>query len=181
MKYFVTLAGHEHVVEIDGERVTVDGEAMEAHLVPVPGTPLRQLLTGDRPLVLPLEHDRTTGRWTLTLHGERMEAEAVDERTRHIRSLIGEGAKKTATGTVRAPMPGMVVRVLISQGDYVRAGQGLAVLEAMKMENELKAPADGVVRTVHVVPGAVVEKGQALVEVGEGGEGEAGSGERASP
>lgn len=177
MKYFVTLGGHEYQVEIDGERVTVDGETVVAHLAPVPGTPLRQLVAGDKPLVLPLEPDGAAGRWLLTLHGERMLAEAVDERTRHIRSLVGEGSRTSAAGTVRAPMPGMVVRVSANVGDYVRVGQGLVVLEAMKMENELKSPADGVVQVVHVQAGTVVEKGQPLVEVGEGsGEARVGNG-----
>ncbi len=171
MKYFVTLNGQEYQITIDGEHVTVDGESMKAHLEPVPGTPLRQFVADDQPMVLPIERGSRTGHWALTLHGERIEADVVDERTRHIRSLVGETDRNHAVGTVRAPMPGLVVRIPVKPGDYVRAGQGLVVLEAMKMENELKAPADGVVRAVHVSAGAAVEKGQALVEVGDGGKG----------
>jgi pyruvate carboxylase subunit B len=61
-------------------------------------------------------------------------------------------------------MPGLVVRVHATVGDKVSAGTGLVVLEAMKMENELKAAAAGVVKTVRVSPGVAVEKGQVLVE-----------------
>jgi len=64
---------------------------------------------------------------------------------------------------VVAPMPGLIVRVNVSPGDTVAAGQGLVVVEAMKMENELKAPADGVVARVSVEAGAAVEKGAVLV------------------
>ncbi|MBA3522410.1 MAG: acetyl-CoA carboxylase biotin carboxyl carrier protein subunit, partial [Gemmatimonadales bacterium] len=65
---------------------------------------------------------------------------------------------------LKAPMPGLVVRVQVAVGDPVAAGAGLVVLEAMKMENELRAGVAGVVRTVRVQPGEPVEKGQVLVE-----------------
>jgi pyruvate carboxylase subunit B len=61
-------------------------------------------------------------------------------------------------------MPGLVVRVLATAGQRVVPGAGVVVLEAMKMENELKAPAEGVVKVVRVGPGEAVEKGQVLVE-----------------
>jgi pyruvate carboxylase subunit B len=61
-------------------------------------------------------------------------------------------------------MPGLVVRVQVQPGGQVSVGDGLVVLEAMKMENELKAQAAGVVKRVRVAPGEAVEKGQVLVE-----------------
>jgi pyruvate carboxylase subunit B len=64
-----------------------------------------------------------------------------------------------------APMPGLVVRVNVVVGDQVAAGQGLVVMEAMKMENELRASAPGTVRAVHAEPGAAVNKGAVLVEL----------------
>jgi pyruvate carboxylase subunit B len=63
-------------------------------------------------------------------------------------------------------MPGLVVRVHVQEGDEVQAGQGLVVMEAMKMENELRAAAAGTVKRVHVAPGKAVEKGAILVELG---------------
>jgi biotin carboxyl carrier protein len=62
-------------------------------------------------------------------------------------------------------MPGLVVRINVEPGDPIRAGQPLVVMEAMKMENELRATSDGVVRAVRVQPGAAVEKGTVLVEI----------------
>jgi pyruvate carboxylase subunit B len=62
-------------------------------------------------------------------------------------------------------MPGMIVRVNVSEGDAVQAGQGLVVMEAMKMENELRATASGTVKRVHVAPGTAVEKGALLLEM----------------
>jgi biotin carboxyl carrier protein len=66
---------------------------------------------------------------------------------------------------VTAPMPGKVVRVLVAAGDEVKARQGLVVVEAMKMENELRAARDGRVKDVHVAEGALVESGRLLVVV----------------
>lgn len=96
--------------------------------------------------------------------GEQVDVEVVDERTRHIRSLTAGAERPAGGGVVRAPMPGLVVRVFVEPGAAVAAGAGLLVLEAMKMENELRAPVAGVVRAVRVEPGQAVEKGESLVE-----------------
>jgi pyruvate carboxylase subunit B len=66
---------------------------------------------------------------------------------------------------IKAPMPGLVVRVQVAVGQAVTAGVGLVVVEAMKMENELKAPRAGTVAQVHVQAGDKVEKGQPLVSL----------------
>jgi biotin carboxyl carrier protein len=66
---------------------------------------------------------------------------------------------------VRAPMPGLIVRVEVEAGQLIRVGQGLVVLEAMKMENEIKALSAGKVADVHVTPGKAVEKGELLISL----------------
>jgi biotin carboxyl carrier protein len=69
-----------------------------------------------------------------------------------------------AAGDIKAPMPGMVLKILVNEGDAVKKGDALLVLEAMKMENILKAPSDGVIRKVNAVKGAAVEKNQLLIQ-----------------
>lgn len=162
MKYFVQLAGREFEVEIDGSGVRLDGEPVTAALETVPGTPLRQLRLGDRTELFSMESGGQ-GAWAVGLRGERWEATVIDERTRHIRSLTGDGRQRAGAGEVKAPMPGLVLRVLVEPGQLVAAGAGLAVLEAMKMENQIKAPTAGVVEGVRVAAGQAVEKGQILV------------------
>jgi pyruvate carboxylase subunit B len=140
----------------------VDGELIDAALEPLAGTPLQQLRLGERTLVFSMEAaDR--GEWALGYRGERWEASVIDERTRHIRSLTGDGRQRVGAGEVKAPMPGLVLRVLVEAGQQVEAGAGLVVLEAMKMENQIRAPAAGVVEAVRVEAGQAVEKGQILV------------------
>jgi len=163
MKYFVSVGGEQIEVDVDGDQVSVAGQTYTASLDPVPGTPIRQLLVDGRPSALAVGA-AGKGQWELTALGERWQVEVVDERTRHIRSLTGAGGGHQAAGVLRAPMPGLVVRVHAAPGQQVTAGASLVVLEAMKMENELRAPAAGVVRAVLVEPGHAVEKGQKLVE-----------------
>jgi pyruvate carboxylase subunit B len=163
VKYFVAVNGRQVEVDLEGGRVTVGGVVYHAALIPVPGTPLRQLRLGDRTLVFSVESPGR-GAWHLGHHGDRWELEVVDERTRHIRTLTGEGQRRVGGGVLRAPMPGLVVRVLVEPGQRIPAEGGVVVLEAMKMENQLKAPAEVVIKSVKVSPGKTVEKGEVLVE-----------------
>ena len=148
MKYFVSIAGREVEVELAGDEVRVAGRSFRAELRTVAGTPVRNLLADGLSWIVPVE-SLGQGRWLLQRRGDRFEVEVVDERTRHVRSLVGAGKGPGGPAALKAPMPGLVVRVLVEPGQAVEAGQGLVVLEAMKMENELKA-AD----TVSTTPGA---------------------------
>jgi biotin carboxyl carrier protein len=163
VKYAVLLDGQTIEVEVDGDRVTVDGQTYSATLGVITGTPLRQLLIDRRPLTLSVEAIGR-GQWALTAGGERWDLEVLDERTRHIRSLAVGANQLRGPGVLKAPMPGLVVRVQVEPGAEVASGTSLVVLEAMKMENELKAATPAKVKAVRVSPGEAVEKGQVLVE-----------------
>ena len=101
----------------------------------------------------------------MRIDGRRYEVDALDERTRAIRDLVDASRAPTGPVPLAAPMPGLVVRVHVAVGDTVAAGQPLVVIEAMKMENELRALAAGTVRAIHATPGQPVEKGAVLVEL----------------
>jgi biotin carboxyl carrier protein len=163
MKYYVLIGGTTHEVEVEGSRVVVGGVVHEAHLAALPGTPLHHLLLEAESWTVAAQSLEGVGRWALGVVGERVELEVVDERTQQIQRLAGTRSPAVGGGTVRAPMPGLVVRVAVAAGQRVEAGAGLVVVEAMKMENELRAPRAGVVQTVHVAVGEAVEKGAALV------------------
>jgi biotin carboxyl carrier protein len=93
----------------------------------------------------------------------------VSARVESERDRSAEATTRARPGTaardpvVRSPMPGRVVRVLVAAGDVVGVGQGVAVLEAMKMENEVRSTSGGTVAEVHVAPGATVEANAALI------------------
>ena len=166
MKYLVSIGARQLEVVIDGDHVSVDGAAVAAQLRPRAGSPewLLNIAGRQRTVALAYQGDDL---WTVALAGAAYDVTVRDERTAQIRALAGSGRGGAAGGTVKAPMPGLVVRVLVTPGEVVEAGQSLVVLEAMKMENELKAPAAGVVESVTATPGQAVEKGAALVVIGE--------------
>jgi biotin carboxyl carrier protein len=164
VKYVVMVNGQEFEVTLDGPVARVGDLEAGAHVVEIDGTPLRVVTIGERVHRVLARRGSEAGRYSIHLDGFRLEVEALDERTRAIRQLAGSAAKPAGPTSLAAPMPGLVVRVLVQSGDRVQAGQGVVVIEAMKMENELRASTAGVVRAVTVKAGSAVEKGAVLVE-----------------
>ena len=164
MRYHVTLRDRTYVIDLDGGSVTIDGERLEAHAATIPGTPLLHVLLGKDSWTVAYQPLEGGGRrWALGAAGERVEVDVQDDRSKQIEALTGQGRKVVAGGVVKAPMPGLVVRVEVSEGQAVEVGAGLVVVEAMKMENELRATHRGIVAQIHVKAGDRVEKGAPLV------------------
>jgi pyruvate carboxylase subunit B len=164
VRYVVELNAQRKTVSIDPEGVRYEGEAaLRGELSDIEGSPVRMVKLGTHVYRVVAEKRQGRGRYTLWVDGYRFETEALDERTRSIRDLSAATAGPTGPAPIIAPMPGLIVRVNVSVGDRVEAGQGLVVMEAMKMENELRAIAPGTVRSVEVSPGTAVEKGALLV------------------
>jgi pyruvate carboxylase subunit B len=164
MIYHVTIAGRAFEVEMGGEGIRVDGRPVDASLYRADGSPLAALHVDAATYPL-LASRRTKGHWALRLRGIPLDAEVIDERTKTIRDLAGVGAGPAGPRPIVAPMPGMVLRVEVEEGDTVAEGQGVVIVEAMKMENELCASGAGVVSRVLVAEGEAVEKDQVLVEL----------------
>jgi pyruvate carboxylase subunit B len=165
MKYVVKVGDVDVDVLLEGDAVTVDGISSVAHVSDVEGTPVRMVTIGDEVHRVVARRGATRGQYTLWLDGYRYEVEALDERTRAIRELSGAGKGPAGPLPLIAPMPGMIVRVAVQVGDTVAPGQGLVVMEAMKMENELRATSAGTVKAVHAQPGTAVDKGAVLLEL----------------
>ena len=89
-------------------------------------------------------------------------ADKYDRLIKEIGLTIGNVQK---TNIVKSPMPGLVLQIMIEEGQQVSKGETLLILEAMKMENAIKAPADAVVKSIKVTKGAAVDKGQLLIEM----------------
>ena len=106
--------------------------------------------------------EETPAGLAVSIDGFRFEIEARDPR-RWSRRSAGRGVE--GVQTIASPMPGKVVRVLVAPGDAVEAGQGIVVVEAMKMQNEMKAPRSGKVRSVAAQAGALVAAGEVLATV----------------
>ena len=138
---------------------------VEAQVTQLEGTPVRMVRIGNEVHRVVARRGPTRGRYTLWLDGFRYEVEALDERSHAIRELSGAATAASGPAPLKAPMPGMIVRVAVQVGDRVTPGQSLVVMEAMKMENELRATAAATVKAVLAQPGTAVEKGALLLEM----------------
>jgi biotin carboxyl carrier protein len=139
------------------------GPEREVRLATVNGV-LRSLLIGAERFELLASPERG-GEVALVLNGIEYRASVVDEAHARLAAVAGAHTTAHAHLALKAPMPGLVVRVLCTVGDEVSASQPLAVLQAMKMENELALPRGGTVASIDVAPGQTVEQGQTLLTV----------------
>ncbi len=165
MKVEVRIGAKTRIVELernaDHWRVTLDGQSLDADVVEIAPNTFSILLHGQ-------SHEiRVTpspsGMLTVQTGLEEFTAEVVDPRAwsgRRHGALEAEGRQP-----VVAPMPGKVVRLLVKTGDTVEAGQGLLVVEAMKMQNEIRSPKSGVVERLLAQEGQPVNTGEILAWV----------------
>jgi biotin carboxyl carrier protein len=157
--YRVSVGNLEYVVDVTGDEVTVNGKSVQASLT--------QLNNGG--LMLLRKENRAREMHVLP---QGNSAYAVMVNGRHLIAQVekGNGKSKKRTeqanqGAVNAPMPGMVVDVLVREGQRVSSGEPLVVLESMKMQMQLRSPFTGQVRQVNVCNQSQVEKGALLVQV----------------
>lgn len=170
MSYFVTIGGRVVKVDVEPEGIWIDDVRVDADLAALGSSSVNTLLVDGASYKL-VATRAAAGRWTLHMGGRVLELDVVDERTRIIREMSGGGATGGGPRSVKAPMPGLVIKVEVAEGDEVQPGQGLVIVEAMKMENELRAEAHATVARVRVAPGEAVEKDQVLLDFHPHGEG----------
>jgi len=167
LKYIVDVNGQHVTVDLGPNGIEVDGEPVTAHLEEVEGTPIYLLTAGGTLHRLAVQRGGGRGQYSIWTDARRFEVEALDERRRAIQEMTGSGSTTTGPAPLIAPMPGLIVRINVQVGDQVQPGQPLVVMEAMKMENELRSTSAGVVRAVRFQPGEAVEKGAILVDLGQ--------------
>jgi pyruvate carboxylase subunit B len=164
VKYVVEVNGERHAVALEQSNAAYEAEPAEhAELSDIEGSPVRMVKIGTHVYRVVMQKREGRGRYTLWVDGYRFEVEALDERTRTIRDVSAANAGPSGPAPVLAPMPGLIVRINVGVGEKVEAGQGVVVMEAMKMENELRATAPGTVKSIEVATGTAVEKGALLV------------------
>lgn len=175
MRYFVTIDGKEHTIEVS----TRPGGGYDVSLAAPEGGTMgeAQSLECDVLSVGSTLTVRVAGRmFDLVLDGDLPKLDvfasgrraSVDVETARMRAAADVRARggNTGNGLVTSPMPGKVVKVLVTEGDEVALGKPLVVVEAMKMENELIAEGAGVVKQIFVKPGDAVEGGARLIAIG---------------
>jgi biotin carboxyl carrier protein len=166
MKYEIVINGARRSVEFTppGKEVsrvtfTVDGRLVEADAIRIPGGAYSILLAGRS---LEVTAEETSGGLLLRAKGREFQVEILDPRLWQRRR--GAGIELEGRQQLIAPMPGKIVRVLVEAGQQVNAGQGLLVIEAMKMQNEIRSPKSGTVEKL-AREGQTVNAGEVLAIV----------------
>lgn len=164
MKLILRYDGNDIEAEVfrsgTGWQVRLGDRSFSADLASC-NTYLRSLRLGDTRQYL-VEHHASGHDHTVSFGDETVSLQVFDPLTLRRRKRDDETG---AGGAIRALMPGRVVRYLVNEGDTVRKGQGLLILEAMKMENEIAAPCDGSVSRIIVAAGQTVEGGAELIVI----------------
>jgi biotin carboxyl carrier protein len=165
MHYVAIVNGTEReveIVEIGAERyrLTMDGRTFDVDARSIGDTSLSLFLNDH---AYNIESERTPdGAQNLLVRGEVVSVEVLDLRKVRLRRVQESAAGAGGPAEITSPMPGKVVAVLVKEGQEVAEGQGLIVVEAMKMENELRAPRAGKVTSLKAKEGAAVDGGAAL-------------------
>jgi biotin carboxyl carrier protein len=141
-------------VSIDGSEFLVDGKKT--------GRTNYSLIVDDRSFEVEVDH--TNDEYRVLVDGRNYHINLVDERRVRI-GAAQSGLEFQGRQKVSVPMPGKVIAVLVAEGDTVEKGQGLVIVEAMKMENEVRSPINGEVKEIKARPGETVEGGTVLLIV----------------
>lgn len=171
MKYRAKVTGPsgERSVEVEvqldptGVVVTLDGRPARWDIVSTPGGG-SSVIRSDGRQAEAVPHPAGNGTVRVRVGSERVTLELLDELTARAQAVAGKGGFR-GSGDVKAAIPGRVLRILAGPGDSVLQGQPVVVLEAMKMENDVRAPRDGVVLSVEVAAGQAVGAGQVLLRL----------------
>lgn len=164
MKYVTMIGDREYLVEIvDEGHVIVDDVVYEVDFDAVSDQPVYSLLADGQSFESFVYHSDEG--LQVVLHGKLYPANVEDEREKRLRAALGGRVVQRGDYHLKAPMPGLIIAIPVSDGQYVNKGDVLLVLESMKMQNELKAPRDGKISRIRVQVGDSVEQQETLLSV----------------
>jgi acetyl/propionyl-CoA carboxylase alpha subunit len=164
MKYISEVDGLEFLVEIlDEHHVRFGGDVLEVDLAAVSGEPLYSLIVNGESFEGYVYPDDDG--WQVLLLGQFYQVLVEDEREKRLRTATQGVVQSGGEFVLKAPMPGLVISVPVSEGQVVEKGQTLILLESMKMQNELRAPYAGKVARLRIKAGESVEQKQILLNL----------------
>jgi biotin carboxyl carrier protein len=161
MKYYARVDNQEYEVEIDGATVLLDGKPINVDLVRSGATELYSVLIDGHSYEMLVNADRFN--YQIGVRGVQLQVQVEDERARRLNRARRLPTLPEGELAITAPIPGLIVRILVKEGDAIEEGQPVVLLEAMKMENELRAVRGGVVKTVLAAAGQRVEQNAPLI------------------
>ena len=164
MKYITTVDDKDYLVEIiDEKHISVNGKTYQVDFESVSGQPVYSLIVDGK------SHEsyvqQGDDNWQVLLRGRLYPVIVEDEREKRLRAAAGGGVAESGEFHLKAPMPGLVVTIPVTEGQDVKKGQVLLILESMKMQNELKSPRAGTIGRIRVKSGESVEQKQTLLSI----------------
>ncbi len=169
MDYQVKIEDREYIVSIDPAthppQIKIDGQPVNTKFSTRSNNSEIQLLMDNRSYDIEVvkQKNATNGDFSVFIYGREFSLYAEDERLAKIREVAGLGPGGDTHKELNAPMPGLVTKVLVNPGDQVKKGDSVIIVEAMKMENELKSLIDGTIKEVKVKEGQSVDKNALMV------------------
>ncbi len=164
MKYVTSIDGHEYVVDIiDEHHISVDGLVYDVDFMPVGDQPVYSLVVNGTSVEAHVYPNEDV--WQVLFHGTLFTACVEDEREKRLRAALAGRVREHVDFHLKAPMPGMVVAIPVQEGQVVKRGDVLVILESMKMQNELRSPRDGKVSRLRVKAGDRVEQKDTMLSV----------------
>ncbi len=161
MKYFAVVGDRQYEVEIDGDEIFVDGDRVEVDLQQIAEPELYSILYDGHSYELVVEATRYN--YTVLIRGDQYQIMVEDERTRRLNASRRQNELPDGEFAIKAPIPGLVVKLLVADGDTVEANQPLLILEAMKMENEIRSPRACTIKKVEIAAGQRVEQNAVMI------------------
>ncbi|MFQ5602022.1 MAG: biotin/lipoyl-containing protein [bacterium] len=160
MKYFAKLAGLEHEIEINDSdeqiSVSLNGKTTPVEIQRIDGSHIYSLIMDGHSYQLYIEPQGNS--YLVALNGKKYSIAVEDEKARRLKSLIKSEEKHQGEVKIKAPMPGLIVKITVQEGQEIKSGDRLLIIEAMKMENEIRSHVDGRVKKICIAENDSVEK-----------------------
>lgn len=158
----IEVNGSSFDVTKNEEAIEMDGHNVDYDIIKLPDGNFNLITDNKTYNISVLDKDTATGKLSISINGRTVESTLHNKLAELLKSMGMESGKKKLKD-MKAPMPGLVLDILVKEGQEVQEGDDLLVLEAMKMENAIKSPQAGVIESISVANQDKVEKNQILI------------------
>lgn len=153
----------DYTFDVASGKTLVNGNEISSDWIKIDSAKYHVLVNHQSYTIELLGKDESGKNLTISVNGQKQQVTIKDKYDELLHALGMDKMLAAKNNDVKAPMPGLVLRLIVNEGDTVKKGDGLLVLEAMKMENVIKSSGEGVVKKIHVAPKQIVDKNQLMI------------------
>lgn len=150
-------------VEVKNGKIVLDGQSVDFDILPLSSSRFHVLHEQNSYRIEVQEAHPDQKKYVITVNGKPITVQIKEEIDTLLETMGMDSASESDVKEIRSPMPGLIRAIAVAEGSEVKSGDNLLTLEAMKMENSIKSPVDGVIASLHVTPEQSVEKNQVLL------------------